>query len=314
MGELLDILRRDTPELIEPDLARSVNINSAAEPAWGAWGTITAGLGYSFVLCGLIAELMCGAASPGPLNEIVGRRRRWQVGTGGTPDVVALGHACLHGWGFTSADTGETYVFAVAKNQPYIPLNPILIPSGTAIKVRATDQNLWNQTVAFQAHRIYLVGYDAAKLHPSLWPLRRDLYGRGVAKCHAETFPATGTMDFTPSSAGGVDSGWSWGNWTELVASLDENMLITGASLHPIVIADQYSCQVQIGTGADGYEIPRAAMGLVESPYTGPMTTQIDFPYPFVAFKGERLVVRGAAWFRTDDYSVAVQAARLHKD
>lgn len=271
------ILKRDIPEEIIPNDASAKTLNSGTSGSWSAWGQIAASTSMPFVLCGVYTMEIFQLTTQGTQSGVLSL----QIGTGGAgaEQVVGEGHG-----GLLLAPGGTSQAVTGLKGQTMF-FEPILIPSGTRLSVRAT-----NTTTVAVLLGIYLFGYDASKFGLPLSYVREERYVKGLCA------PAQGAVCYPSGSLTPVTSGagvFVYGSWTQFIASASRPTLITG--LVGATTTLHRSFQAKIGIGAAGSEVAMSKLGLPgRLGIPGPLCDAY-LPRPLFVKAGERVAVQIAA-------------------
>lgn len=208
------LLKRAPIEKIIPEDTAIVAFNSGQSLSWSAWIQIisAANLTYDFILCGAYAFTALQLGSSGSYATII----NLQVGTGGVDSEIPIAESndVLLGGGtgnMTFVGMGETHFF-----------EPVLIPAGTRIAVRATN----SQAITIYGS-LFLFGYLASEWGLPLKYLKDQIrYIKGLCSQTqgAACQPSPGGTNVT---SGG--SAYAYGSWTQFLATVSNPIMVTGA-------------------------------------------------------------------------------------
>jgi hypothetical protein len=275
--------RRDTLnlELVVPDNSSDIGVTPGVSWAWGSWTQMTAGLSFPFLLTHVAMQL--GFSGSGIISAYEPLQMQVGQGASGSETVInEIGTAMYCALSGTSptAKAGPSFNFPVA---------PTIIPANTRLALRATEKS----ATQYLSPYCYLYGYNANNYSlplyfKSLKEIEQLL--KGLRTKVARVYPSAGLSSaLTPGS-----TIWTWGSWTQIIASTSLSMLMTGIVVTPQAVPR--SGQVEIGVGASGSE---QAMSNVAVPgYFGGGSGTYYLLRPFLVYKGERVSAR-CKWGQT---------------
>jgi hypothetical protein len=268
--------RRDTLALeqVVPDGAVGVGVTPGVSWAWSSWTQVSSGLSFPFLLTHVTMEVGYSGSGLVSANE----QMQLQVGKGASGSEVDIGEISA-GLFMSLTGTSPNAILGYVAN---FPVTPTIIPASTRIALRATEQL---SVQRFQPY-CYLYGYNATKYSLPLY--LRDIKAieqllKGLRTKVARVYPSAGMTVLNAPSAS-----WTWGSWTQIIASTSLSMLIIGIVDTPQT-TPQYG-QIEIGIGASGSEQAMSKVGIVG--YNSGGSGVYYLPRPLLVYKGERVSAR----------------------
>ncbi len=305
----LTTFRRAAPEVLIPQLANPAALVAGVGAFPASWTTIVASAPVPFALTSLVISSYADQFAAAVGTYLVQKTWRVAVATGPALSEVEVARA-THSLGLQFLVLAGTGVSAAGYSTQtwHFPVAPVLINQGTRISARAMQEG----SASGISLDLYLQGYDLAHLQPSRWPLHPDLWLKGASNSRSAVAPATGTLTVPPHPV----TPWTWGSPVQVIAALDADYLIRGITVEPDLtygVASFQDAQFQLGTGAVGLEVWRGAIAYPDNITPITMTsTLLEMDYPFLAYAGERLIVRHAGAF-TYNKLIRVALDRLHQ-
>ncbi len=302
-GKWNGLVTRDCPNVIVPTLTSSVSHTMGTGFVYPASYTqITASLAYDFLLRQAIITSMVGAGLSANGSLYLASLMQYLVATGASDSEVdkASGIDALNAYvemlGRVDDAVSASLVIATVLD---IPLGYIEIPASTRIGWKGAIDG----TPTIKAQRIYLSGYDLSTFAFTKYaPYTLD-YEQGNVAQYPSPLVSLGSTSIT--SGAGV---FSQGAYGVVSASLSDDYLIRTVAIRPDGASNH--AQFDISLGADTEEVVQARAALpMSSTYRS--AGLIRFPYPFIAYAGERLTVRAACTRASSVFLVQVYGEQL---
>lgn len=282
-GDWLGLVTRDCPNIIIPSLALAINPLAGINWAWGNWKTVVASLLDAFILKNMIYQ-------PGMGVSVI---------VDGTNSSYNIGHIQLATYAnqaytpIAECQFADGYIYDVSGlgvdayaniiNNAYRPIRigSVLVPISSQISVRVTYSGAPNIHTTY----LYLTGYYHDALSFIDVPYVDTAYELGQKASYPSIVPLASSLAVTSGT-----TNWTFGSYVVVSASLDADYLICGCSTTEVA-AGSLNAQLDFSIGASGSEFVQARSAHISTGlYKG--CGYDYFPYPFIAYSGERLSVR----------------------
>ena len=296
---------RDSPNLIMPTLADPISYTPGETWGNGAYAQViaAASLTYPFILHDLIVNGNLGTYLITQSTAAKLFLMQHEIGTGAAASevskAVAIDAEGLYvGLSWDTAGVGvEADIYCTTSKD--IPIGPLYIPPSTRIAFRSS----LSTTAAFKTGRVYLSGYNVNTLDFTKHFTVDELLERGSRATYPSPLVFLGSVAVT----GGA--GWTAGNYAQIIAALSDDYLLVSAHAIPTDATGICSAQFDVSIGAAGSEAVQAKFALPETTLKG--AVHMRWPYPVIAYKGERIAVRAAPGNSGKAYTVNIYGVRL---
>ena len=182
-----------------------------------------------------------------------------------------------------------------------MPLAPVIVPAG----IRLSAKGQVSGAPSLKYGGIYLTGYPTAALDYAHVPAFDELFMRGCRPAYSDVQVITAPVTVT---AGAL---WVMGNWVQIgAAALDDDYLFDqGAALG---VEGSLSAQFDVGLGPDDtHVVIQARYPIIATLGTNSGSSDMGFPLPFIAYKGEKVWVRVASQVSAATFTVCLHAKRF---
>jgi hypothetical protein len=300
---------RDCPNVIIPTLALPLILSPTASWAWpAAYSQIIDPTTYPFLLTQLFQQTNMYGSTAVDGSFHCEELFQTDIGTGVATAETSIGtviHAAssfIVVSGIVDDEASATGGSTCARD---VSFGPVVIPSGSRIAARISKSGVTDGTHVSNVG-FYLSGYNLTTLDFASAHFLDDLYVRGMRPNYPKPQVSLGS---TPVTAGAA---WVLGAYAVVTASLDEDYLIRSVAIQPKITTATKSAQFDISLGAAGSEVVQARasrVGFSSFSYRG--ISHIEFKYPFIAYKGERLTIRAASALASAIYNVMIFGERM---
>ena len=303
-ADWLGLVTRDCPNDIVPTATAAITRNPGDAWAWSVYAQVDPGLAYDFLLRQLIMCTGIGVDLTTNGGLSLYREQQVEIATGaaGSEVVVADAQLVESVVANMSGNTdGTTTCFVASTTTRDIPLFPVVIPSSTRIALRST----LDIAATRKYSRYYLSGYDLSSLTFDDYAAYTKAFELGSVGCYSAVIPLGSNI-----SVVGNATPITFGAYSTVIDPLDYDCLVTMGICVPNT-STSTSVQFDVAIGAAGSEVVQAryaygAPGL----YRG--SCHVRFPFPFIAYAGERLAVRLMAMAGiSNNYQVGLSGIKL---
>jgi len=305
LGKGRGFATRDYPNTILPTLADPIAPTVGTNWSWGAYKEVDPHVDYEFLLKQLVVTpALGGTFTTAAVNRIV-NQEQFTVATGAAASEVDKAEAQLAESLYCSIGSlsGTVSVTIYGFTTRSLPCGPVVIPVGSRMAVRA----VLDGAPTVKATRLYVVGYDTALLNFADVLALDELYERGARPLYPALIPLAGATAVTANAL----TPWAQGDYAVADAHLDYDYLIYAANIVPTNLTlNSAGAQVDLSLGAAGSEVVQARMALPGIAAAYNVAGHVEFPYPFIAYKGEQLSGRVAAK-AVSPYNIGVYGVRL---
>jgi len=282
----LGLVTRDCPNLIIPIQTIPAARTPGQNWSWSAYTQIVSSLAYDFLLRQLLIATGIGrniTLTTYSQNLIIQELMHIQIATGASQSETPVGEAQIAESAVVVVPKGTGTAMLFVSTTRDIPIAPILIPDSTSISVRTTIDT------AAESKRtvLYLSGYNASTLDFIDISTITKQYEQGSPVCYPELNPLASSILVTGNAAAN-----NFGAYSVVVASLTDDYLIWGgAAFQSFEAYTASSAQFDVSLGAAGSEVAQARFAIA-SPVGYYTSSHCIFPWPFIAYAGERLSIR----------------------
>lgn len=300
----LGLVTRDYPNVIVPTGEVAIACIPGNAWAWSTYATVTAGLAYDFLLRQLI---MCSGIGLDIITNGVttlARQQQIQIATFINQAYAAIAEAQLTESVVASMSgntDGVTTCFVASTTTRDLPLFPVVIPDSTAIVLRSTLDIAATRKLS----RYYLSGYDLSSLAFTDYAAYTKAFEQGSVSCYPGVYPLGSNITVVGNATPGL-----FGAYSTVVASLDYDCLVLAGTCVPDALTSA-SVQLDVSIGAAESEVVQARYAY-GSPGLYKGSCHVRFPFPFIAYAGERLSVRLMAMTGvSNNYRVGLSGIKL---
>jgi hypothetical protein len=289
-----------------PTLAASKQKAPGNNWAWSTYTQLVSSLAYDFLLKQLLVSTSFGASvnlGASPIVSYIQGTEHIQIATGPSQSETPVAEAQVSESGYMSLPVGTGAVILVITTCRDIPISPVKIPSSTRISIRTT----LDTTLVVKSSVFYLSGYDLTSLGFTDVEVIDKSYEKGTPAYYPKLNPLASMI---PVSSSGTN--WVLGDYVTVIDSLADDYLIWGAATNrDITNTMGVDAQFDVALGEAGSEVVQARWGLNRS-QTYLNAGHVIFPWPFIAYAGERLSIRVADDYEPAlDYGVSLYGVKL---
>lgn len=285
--------KRDIVEICFPNNDNGVATTPGNSWTYSAWAQLTASLATDLILTGVYVYKLISATAT-PIVEKV----QLSIGTGGAGSETTIA-VVTTAIGYTSSAAVETKSIIIGE---FLPIMPTRIDSGTRVAIRSTKSG----TGAFGLN-VKIVGYPANSFPPILQPPTPEQWLSTMEKAGGSTVqPSAGVV--TLQTGGTL---WTYGAWTQIVASAAADLIITGITAGDVVVSGGFD--MEIGTGAASSEVSHGLLCVVgRTFFPGPGNGYWALSRPIFVKAGERIAGRIRGRPVSQNYDIILQTQELN--
>jgi len=305
-ADWLGLVTRDCPNVIIRTQNSAIQRIPGDAWAWSVYTQLTAGLGYDFLLRQLIACTGIGllvTLDASPHLASFGAIEHIQLATYINQAYTPIAEAQIAESGYFGYPAGEGSLALIVTTSRDIPIAPVSIPANTRIDIRTTIDKTLNRKMS----NFFLSGYNLSTFGFTDIAAIDKAYEQGTPVCYPKLIPLAASISVVHDAAANI-----LGSYSVVSASLDDDYLIWGgAAVQDMTHGSAVDAQFDVSLGVAGSEVVQARYAIVQ-PSTFFGASHCIFPWPFIAYAGERLAVRVSDEASAgNDYEVSLYGVKL---